>query len=68
VLERNWRAGNSLRGEIDCIARHGKTLCFVEVKTRASNEHGAPQKPSRAASSASYHGLAKRLRVDASPG
>jgi putative endonuclease len=43
LLERNWRAGNSLRGEIDCIARHGKTLCFVEVKTRASNEHGAPQ-------------------------
>ena len=43
LVERNWRVGNALRGEIDCIARHGKTLCFVEVKTRASNEHGAPQ-------------------------
>jgi putative endonuclease len=43
LLERNWRAGNALRGEIDCIARHGRVLCFVEVKTRASNEHGAPQ-------------------------
>jgi putative endonuclease len=43
VVIRNWRAGNSLRGEIDCIAWHGQILCFIEVKARTSNTHGAPQ-------------------------
>jgi putative endonuclease len=47
IIERNWRPGNSLRGEVDLIAWHGsgrqKVLCFVEVKTRASNHRGAPQ-------------------------
>jgi putative endonuclease len=48
IIERNWRPGNSLRGEIDCIAWHHdqrnvKMLCFIEVKTRSSNRKGAPQ-------------------------
>ncbi|HEX8833357.1 MAG TPA: YraN family protein [Abditibacteriaceae bacterium] len=43
ILERNWRPGNELRGEIDLIACDGRVLCFVEVKTRASSSHGAPQ-------------------------
>ena len=48
IIERNWRPGNSLRGEIDCIAWHHdqrnvKMLCFIEVKTRSSNRMGAPQ-------------------------
>jgi len=43
IIARNWRPGNALRGEIDIIARDGKILCFVEVKTRSSNQHGAPQ-------------------------
>ncbi len=30
-------------GEIDLIARRGRTLVFVEVKTRRSHSHGAPQ-------------------------
>jgi len=38
IRERNWRPGNSLRGEVDCIAWQGKTLCFVEVKTRLSRD------------------------------
>lgn len=42
IIERNWRPGNALRGEIDAIAwtrdaRGQKILCFVEVKARSSN-------------------------------
>lgn len=48
IVERNWRPGNYLRGEIDCIAWHHdqrnvKILCFIEVKTRSSNRMGTPQ-------------------------
>jgi len=40
ILERNYRTP---LGEIDLIARHKKTLIFVEVKTRRSDLFGAPQ-------------------------
>ncbi len=44
VIARNWRPSRAgLRGEIDLIAQVGEFLCFVEVKTRASDRHGAPQ-------------------------
>ncbi len=48
ILERNWRAGNAMRGEIDCIAqtrgaRGERVLAFIEVKTRRNNLQGAPQ-------------------------
>ena len=39
VLERNWRCA---RGEIDVVAWHGRTLVFVEVKTRAGTSTGHP--------------------------
>jgi len=39
ILEKNFR--NKL-GEIDLIALDGKTVCFVEVKTRHSVEQGQP--------------------------
>jgi putative endonuclease len=47
IVTRNWRPGNALRGEIDCIAwdlssRKERVLCFVEVKTRR-NAASAPQ-------------------------
>ena len=35
ILERNFRCEN---GEVDVIARDGKCLVFVEVKTRESDE------------------------------
>ncbi len=39
VLERNYR---NTFGEIDIIAQDGKTLCFVEVRTRTKDWHGHP--------------------------
>jgi putative endonuclease len=40
VLFRNYRGLH--RGEVDIVARHGKTLTFVEVKTRTSTGFGRP--------------------------
>ena len=40
VLYRNYHGLH--RGEVDIVARHGKTLTFVEVKTRTSAEFGRP--------------------------
>jgi len=39
ILARRYR---SRSGEIDLVAFDGPTLVFVEVKTRASKEYGAP--------------------------
>ncbi|MEJ2184754.1 MAG: YraN family protein [Gemmatimonadota bacterium] len=39
VLHRNYRYGHR---EIDVIARRGRTVAFVEVKTRASSGFGDP--------------------------
>lgn len=39
ILERNYRIR---QGEIDLIAREGDLLCFVEVRSRQSAEHGHP--------------------------
>ncbi len=40
VLHRNWRHG---RAEIDIVAREGRFLVVVEVKTRASGQWGEPE-------------------------
>jgi len=39
ILERNYRIRG---GEIDIVAKEGKTLVFVEVKTRYSHDFGLP--------------------------
>lgn len=41
VVARNYRPPSG-SGEIDLVVWHGKRLVFVEVKTRASEEFGAP--------------------------
>jgi putative endonuclease len=43
VVARNYRTpGGS--AEVDLIARDGETLVFVEVKTRETDEFGAPER------------------------
>ena len=39
ILERNWR---NIHKEIDIIARDGKDLVVVEVKTRQNDKNGEP--------------------------
>jgi putative endonuclease len=39
VVDRNWRCR---LGEIDLVARRGRTLVFCEVKTRSSAAYGSP--------------------------
>jgi putative endonuclease len=39
ILSRNYRF---LRNEIDIVAADGRTLCFIEVKTRANLDKGHP--------------------------
>jgi len=40
IIERNWRLG---KNEIDIIARDGKFIVVVEVKTRTSNQLMEPE-------------------------
>ena len=40
ILEKNYTCRY---GEIDVVARDGRTLVFVEVKTRMSGRYGPPQ-------------------------
>lgn len=40
IVTRNYRCDG---GEIDLVALDGKTIVFVEVKTRSGDEHADPQ-------------------------
>jgi putative endonuclease len=37
IVERN---ATTAAGEIDVVARDGETLCFIEIKARASDDYG----------------------------
>lgn len=41
IIHRNWRFGKS---EIDIIARDRHELVFIEVKSRRTEEYGAPER------------------------
>ncbi len=40
ILKRNFKCR---LGEVDIVARDNETYCFVEVKTRSSEDFGLPQ-------------------------
>jgi putative endonuclease len=44
IVARNYRPASGAPGEIDIIARAGRRLVFVEVKTRTSNAISFPER------------------------
>ncbi len=67
ILERNFSAPY---GELDLVAKDGKTLVFVEVKTRAYSAYGGPlmavtpAKQKRLALTAASYIKAKSVKCD----
>ncbi|MEV0582430.1 YraN family protein [Nonomuraea sp. NPDC050310] len=57
ILERNWRCA---LGEIDVLARDGRNLVVVEVKTRSGRSHGTALESVRQAKLARLRTLAAR--------
>jgi putative endonuclease len=56
ILERNYVTP---LGEIDLVARQGRTYVFIEVKTRKSPRFGAPQEAVNPAKQNRYRRLAE---------
>jgi putative endonuclease len=58
-------------GEIDLVARQGKTVVFVEVKTRTGHGYGSPQEAVHPAKQARLRRLAeyylKQQRLQSAP-
>ena len=67
ILERNWR---NIHKEIDIIAKDGKDLVIVEVKTRQTDEYGEPdiavtrQKQRRLISAANAYLFQNKLDIN----
>ncbi|MGW4421181.1 YraN family protein [Streptosporangium sp. NPDC004631] len=59
ILDRNWRCSD---GEIDVVAREGRTLVVVEVKTRSGRTHGTALEAVTWAKLARLRRLATRWR------
>ncbi|GLW04929.1 UPF0102 protein [Microtetraspora sp. NBRC 13810] len=57
ILDRNWRCRE---GEIDVVARDGRALVMVEVKTRSGRTHGTALEAVSRAKLARLHVLAGR--------
>lgn len=64
VLARNWRCRE---GELDIVAREGRTLVFVEVKSRSGTSYGEPAEAVSWRKARRIHGLASRWLEDHRP-
>jgi putative endonuclease len=64
VLERNWRRRE---GEVDLIARKGRTVAFVEVKTRSSDAFGSGAESVLPAKERRIRRLASRWLAELTP-
>ena len=70
ILERQYRTP---AGEIDLIARDGRTLVFIEVKTRSSARYGRPaaavgrEKQRRITRAAMWYMMSEKRQSEAPP-
>jgi putative endonuclease len=64
VLERNWRRRE---GEVDLIARQGRTVVFCEVKTRSSDAFGTGAEAVLPAKQRRIRRLASRWLAELTP-
>ena len=64
VLERNWRRRE---GEVDLIARKGRTVAFCEVKTRSSDAFGTGAESVLPAKQRRIRRLASRWLAELTP-
>jgi putative endonuclease len=65
VLAQNWRCRE---GELDLIATDGRVLVICEVKTRTSDNYGAPAEAVDDAKAGRIRRLARRWRVESGLG
>ena len=64
VLERNWRRRE---GEVDLIARKGRTVAFCEVKTRSTDAFGTGAESVLPAKQRRIRRLASRWLAELTP-
>jgi putative endonuclease len=61
VLSKNWRCPE---GELDLVLTDGRTLVICEVKTRTSDNYGAPAEAVDDAKAGRIRRLARRWRAE----